>query len=168
MSGFEGLLAAVIILQSAVQLIVLSMLYRSVAKLADRTDGLLTKVEPQIDDLASGVRAIREAAEFTSTEIRATMASVRDTAREMDHFAHCEAAEVRRVLRKATAAAERQIEQVDGALDAARGRLVDLDERCDRTLLEPARTVLAVAAGVRRAVRVIAAPDNGTRGGFGH
>jgi hypothetical protein len=158
LSGFEGLLAAIIIIQATVQVVVLYLLYRVVAKLADRTDKLLTRIEPEMDDLAMGIRAIRKAVEFSTTEIRATMAAVRGTTEELDRFTRSEATEIGRVVGRATAMAERQIDEMDRALDAARGRLLEIGKGFDRTLLEPARTVLAVATAVKRAIGAMVTP----------
>lgn len=158
MSGFEGLLAAIIIIQAAVQVVVLYLLYRVVTKLAKQTDRLLTRLEPEMDDLAMGIRAIRKAVEFSTTEIRATMAAVRATVEELDRISRSEAAEIGQVVGRATAMAERQIHEMDRALDAARGRLFEIGEGFDRAVLEPARTMLAVATGVKRAIGVMVTP----------
>ena len=158
MTGFEGLLAAIIIIQAAVQVVVLFLLYRVVAKLAERTDRLLTRIEPEMDDLAAGIRAIRKAAEVSSTEIRATLAAVRATTDELNGMVRASAEDLGHVIGRATAMAERQITELDHALDGARGHLLELGAGFDRTILEPARTALAVATGVRRAIGAITAP----------
>ncbi len=158
MNGFEGLLAAIIIIQAAVQVVVLYLLYRVVAKLAERTDKLLTRIEPEMDDLATGIRAIRKAAEVSSAELKATLAAVRGTTEELNGMVRTQAEEIGLVVGRATAMAERQIMEMDHALDEARGRLLEIGDGFDRTILEPARTVLAVAMGVKRAIGAVIAP----------
>lgn len=155
MNGFEGLLAAIIIIQAAVQVVVLYLLYRVVAKLAERTDRLLTRIEPEMDDLAAGIRAIRKAAEVSTTELRATLAAVRATTEELNEGVRVQTEDIGRVIGRATAMAERQIDELDHALDDARGRLLELGAGFDRTILDPARTILAVASGVRHAIGAI-------------
>ncbi len=158
MNGFEGLLAAIIIIQAAVQVVVLFLLYRVVAKLAERTDKLLTRIEPEMDDLAAGIRAIRKAAEVSSAELKATLAGVRGTTEELNGMVRVQTEDIGRLIGRATAMAERQIDEMDRALDDVRGRLVELGGGFDRTILEPARTVLAVATGVKRAIGAMVAP----------
>jgi hypothetical protein len=157
-NGFEGLLAAIIIIQAAIQVVVLYMLYRVVARLSERTDKLLTRIEPEMDDLAAGIRAIRKAAEVSSVELRATLAAVRGTTEELNGMVRTQAEDLGRVVGRATAMAERQIDELDHALDDARGRLVEVGAGFDRSILEPARTVLAVAMGVKRAIGALVAP----------
>lgn len=156
MTGFEGLLAAIIIIEGVVLAVTLYFLYRVVSKLAERTDKLLTKLEPEMEDLAIGIRAIRLAVEVSSKELRATLAGVRATTNELNEMVRVQAEDVGHVIGRATAMAERQIDELDRSLDEARGRLVDIGSDFDRTILGPARTVLAVAAGVKRAIGALA------------
>jgi hypothetical protein len=155
-TGFEGLLAAIIIIEGVVLAVTLFFLYRVVAKLAERTDKLLTRIEPEMDDLAVGIRAIRRGVEVSSTELRATLAGIRATTDELNEMVRLQAEDVGHMIGRATAMAERQIDELDRALDDARDRLVDIGSDFDRTILGPARTVLAVAAGVKRAIGAIA------------
>ena len=164
MSGFEGLLAGIIIIQAAILLVFLYFLYRVVAKLAERTDKLLTRIEPEMDDLAAGIRAIRQAAEFSTTEIRATMAAVRTTTEELDRFTRTEAVEIARIVGRATAMAERQLDQLDLTLDAGLGRVREIGEGLDRSLLDPARNIFAVVTGIKRAIGALAAARGSSNG----
>ncbi len=69
MTPFEIFLAGAILIAAILQVAVLYLLYRVVARLADRTDRLLTKLEPEIEDLATAVRAVRRAVEVSSQEL---------------------------------------------------------------------------------------------------
>lgn len=145
MTAFEMFLAGAILIAAVLQVAVLYLLYRVVSRLADRTDRLLTKLEPEIDDLATAVRAVRHAIEVSSTELRGTLAGVRAVTDELA-----------RVASKASSAAERQIDETDRALDRARERVAEIGEGFDRAILDPARTILAAAVGVRRVIETLA------------
>lgn len=156
MTAFEIFLAGAILIAATLQVVVLYFLYRVVARLADRTDRLLTKLEPEIDDLATAVRAVRRAVEVSSTELRATLAGVRAVTDELGQTMRDESREIARVVGKASAAAERQIDETDRALDRARERVAEIGEGFDRAVLDPARTILAAAVGVRRVIETLA------------
>jgi len=161
MSAFEIVLASAIIIAAALQVVVLFFLYRVVARLAERTEKLLSTLEPELDDLAVGIRAIRRAVEFSTTEIQSTLAAVRATTDELTAIATEQGQEIARVVGKASAAAERQVAEVDQALDRAREHVAEIGDQFDRVILEPARNILAVAYGVRRAVGYLIAPRRG-------
>ena len=152
MSAFEAFLAGAILLAAALQVVVLFLLYRVVAQLAQRTETLLTTIEPEISDLAVAVRAVRRAVEVSTTEIRATMAGVRATTEELSALAQTNGQEISHTVGKACAAAERQVVEIDCALDHARGSIERIGQDFDRTILDPARVILAVAMGFRRAI----------------
>lgn len=157
MTAFEIFLAAAILLAAALQVVVLYFLYRVVARLADRTEKLLNKVEPEIEDLATAVRAVRRAVEVSSEELRGTLAAVRAVTDELGGTLRERGDELARVAAKATAVAERQIDEADQALDLARARIVEVGRELDRGVLDPLRSVIAVAVGVQRAVATLAA-----------
>jgi signal transduction histidine kinase len=156
MSAFEIVLAGAIIVAAVLQVLVLFFLYRVVARLADRTERLIGLLEPEIEDLAAGVRAVRRAAEVSSDELRSTLAGVRAVTEELGETVRTQGHEIARVVGKASAAAERQIAEADRALDRAREKVSEIGDGFDRAVLEPARTILAVATGVRKALEAIA------------
>jgi hypothetical protein len=157
MTAFEIFLAGAILIAAAMQVVVLYLLYRVVARLADRTDKLLAKVEPEIDDLATAVRAVRRAVEVTSEELRGTLAGVRAVTDELGTTLSERGRELARVAYKATVVAERQIDEADQALDRARERVAEIGREFDRGVLDPVRSVLAVAVGVRKVIETLVA-----------
>jgi len=124
--GFEYFLAGTILIAAALQVVVLYLLYRVVARLADRTERLLATVEPEIQDLAAAVRAVRQAIEVSSQELRGTLAGVRAVTDELGGTLRARGRELARVAWKATVVAERQIDEADRALDRARERVVGI------------------------------------------
>lgn len=154
----EIVLAVVIIIAAAMQVAVLYLLYRVISRLADRTERLLTKVEPEIAEMAEGVRSFRAAVEHVSGELDALLTGVRATTDELSEIARTETRELARVTRKTAETAERQIEAFSDSLDRARVRVAEIGEGFDRGVLEPARMVLAVAAGFKRGVEALVAP----------
>ncbi len=157
MTAFEIFLAGAILIAAVLQVVVLYLLYRVVARLTDRTDKLLAKVEPEIEDLATAVRSVRRAAEVTSEELRGTLAGVRAVTDELGGTFRERGRELARVAYKATLVAERQIDETDQALDRARERVAEISRDLDRAVLDPIRSVLAVAVGVQKAVATLAA-----------
>jgi hypothetical protein len=155
MSAFEFVLAGAIIIAAALQVVVLFFLYRVVARLAGRTEKLLDRLEPDIDELATAVRAIRGAVEVSSAELRGTLAAVRVVTDELGENIRANGREITRVVEKASAVAERQIDEADQALDRARERVVEIGQGFDRAVLEPARVILSVAVGLRRAIEAL-------------
>lgn len=156
MTAFELFLAGAILIAAAMQVVVLYFLYRVVARLADRTDKLLNKLEPEIEDLATAVRAVRRAVEVSSEELRGTLAAVRAVTEELGDTARTQGRALAHVVGRASAAAERQIDETDRALDRARERVAEIGEGFDRAVLDPARTILAVAMGVRKVIETLA------------
>jgi nitrogen-specific signal transduction histidine kinase len=157
MTAFEIVLAGAILIAAAMQVVVLYFLYRVVARLADRTERLLNKLEPEIEDVAAAVRAVRGAVEVSSHELRSTLAGVRAVTDELGESLSERGRELARVAWKATIAAERQIDEADRALDRARERVVEIGRDLDRGVLEPVRSIVAVAMGVRRAIETLVA-----------
>jgi hypothetical protein len=160
MTAFEIFLAGAILIAATLQVVVLYFLYRVIARLADRTDRLLTKIEPEIEDLATAVRAVRRAVEVSSEELRGTLACVRAVTDELGQTVREQGHELARVVGKASAAAERQIDETDKALDRARERVAEIGEGFDRAVLDPARMILAAAVGVRRVIEAFATRRN--------
>lgn len=157
MTAFEVFLAAAILIAAALQVVALHLLYRVAARLADRTDKLLNKVEPEIEDLATAVRAVRRTVEVSSEELRGTLAAVHAVTDELGGTFRDRGRELARVAWKATVVAERQIDEADQALDRARERVNAIGQELDRAVLDPVRSLLAVVVGVQKAVATFAA-----------
>lgn len=158
MTAFEVFLAVVILVAALIQVVVLFFVYRAVAALAKRIEKLIDVVEPELHELAEGARAVRAATEATAREVQAGIAAVRAVTAELGTMARSQGEEIRQVVHRATALAERQLEETNEAIDHLRDRLVSLGGGIDRAVLEPLRTTLAVASGVRRAVAVLFNP----------
>lgn len=157
MTAFEIFLAGAILFAATLQVVVLYLLYRVIARLADRTEKLLNKLEPEIEDMAAAVRAARHAIEVSSQEWNGTLASIRAVTDELGGTFRARGRELARVAWKATVVAERQIDEADRALDRARERVVEIGREFDQSFFEPVRRLGALAAGVRRGFEVLAA-----------
>jgi len=157
MTAFEMFLAGAILIAAALQVVVLFFLYRVVARLADRTDKLLSQLEPEIEDLATAVRAVRRAVEVSSEEVRGTLAGVRAVTDELGGTVRTRGRELARVAWKATAVAERQIDEADLALSRARERITGIGKELDHGVLDPLRSILALVIGVQKGFATLAA-----------
>lgn len=158
MTTFEGVLAAAIIIAALVQVVVLILLFRAVSQLAQRIERLIDVVEPELHELAEGARALRGAAEATAGEVHASLAAVRAALSELSTMAREQGAEIRETIQKATAIAQRQMDETEIAIDRVRQRITEFSGGVDRAVLEPARAALAVATGVRRGLSFLLNP----------
>lgn len=154
----EIVLAVVIIIAATMQVVVLYLLYRLIRRLVDRTERLISTIEPEVAELSAGIRAFRSAVENTSGELNALLVGLRTTADDLTEIAQTETRELARVARKTTELAERQVDAFSDSLDHARERIAEIGEGFDRGLLEPARALLAVATGFRRGIEALIAP----------
>ena len=156
--SLDVVLAIVISIGVLLQIVVRFLLYRVIKRLADRAEHLVAVIEPEITDLAVGMRAVRHAVEVSTAEVQATLAGVRAATEELTEMARSEGREFARVGSKARDAAEHQIEQFSQSVDQARERITEIGVGFDRTVLDPVRTILAVAYGVRRAMQSFVSP----------
>jgi len=152
---FEVLLAVAIILMAAVQAVVLILLYRAIMPLVQKTERIMNVVEPEIRDVAAGIRGVRMAAEVSAKDISEMIATVRSTTDELAETVRIDSREISGLVHRAVGVAERQIDSADQAIDAARDRVNDIGWRLDRTILEPARIVLALGMGLRKGIEAV-------------
>jgi hypothetical protein len=152
---FEIVLASAIIIAAFVQVVVLVLLYRSIAQLAARIQHVADIVEPQLHEIADSVRSVRHAAEATATEVRASLAAVRVATADLSGMAREQGDEIRDTIQRANLLVRRQIDQTEDLIDHFRDRVAVVSGTVDRTVVEPMRAALAVATGVRRAVGVL-------------
>ena len=155
MSTFEIILAGAIILSAIIQITLLIVIYAAIARFTKRANGLMESLEPQLQDTADSVRAIRGSVETATTEIRGTLAGVRATTEALGNLAQEEGREVARLVEKTTSIAERHLEEADQSLDRVRHRIADLGEDLDRSIFEPVRAVLAMAVAVRAGIETL-------------
>lgn len=164
MNALEIILAIVIVLAAAVQILILVLLYRLVSRLLVRTDKLLDTIEPEIRDAATSVRTVRTVTEISAREVSELIAGVRTTADELSSFVRTESRRISGLIDRTVEVAERQLEEGDRALDVARARMSDIGYRFDRAVLEPARIMLALGVGIRKGLETIVARDrDGTK-----
>jgi len=151
-SALELVLAGTIILAVAIQIFILVSVNRTLTRFSATAERLTQSMEPQIRDVASSMQKIRTALDTWGPEIKATLSSIRATTETLGDLAQQEGRELAKVVEQSTAIAHRQLAQTDQALDQTRQRVTEILEGFDRTVLEPARVLLALAAGVRRGV----------------
>lgn len=159
MNALEIVLAIVIVVGAAVQIVILILFYRLVSRFLARTDKLLDTIEPEIHDAAAGVRSVRIAAEVSAREISDLIAAVRSTTDELSDIVRADSREISALINRTVGVAGRQVEEADRALDIARERMNDIGYRFDRAVLEPARIMLALGVGIRKGIETIFARD---------
>ncbi len=163
MNALEIILAVVIIVVAAVQIVILALLYRPLTRFLARADRIMDSIEPERKDVATAVRGLRAAAEVSSQEITALVTTVRTTTDEISGIARTSSREISDLIHRTVGVAERQIEETDRALDIARDRVTEIGYRFDRTVLEPARIALAVGVGIRKGIETMFGNARGRR-----
>lgn len=159
MNALETILAIVIVLGAAVQIVILTLFYRLVSRFLIRTDKLLDTIEPEIHDAAAAVRSVRIAADVSAKEISQLVATARATTEELSNIVRAESQEISSFINRAVGVAERQLDEADHALTAARARVGDIGDRFDRAVLEPARILLALGVGIRKGFEAMVTRD---------
>lgn len=155
MNALEIILAAVIIVVAAVLIVILALLYRPLARFLTRADRIMDSIEPELKDVATAVRGVRAATEVSSREITALVTTVRATTDEISEIARASSREISDLIHQTVGVAGRRVEEADRALDVARDRVADIGYRFDRTILEPARIVLALGVGIRKGIEAM-------------
>jgi hypothetical protein len=98
---------------------------------------------------------VRVASEISAREVSALISTVRATTDELSTIVRADSREISNLIHRTVEVAERQVDEVDRAIDLARDRVTDIGYRLDRTVLEPARIVLAIGVGVRKGIEAI-------------
>lgn len=123
----------------------------------------MDSIEPEVKDVAVAVRGVRAAAEVSSREITALVTTVRQTTDELSEIARSGSREISELIHHTVGVAERQVDEAERAMDTARERVSDIGYRLDRTILEPARVILALGVGVRKGIEAMLGDSRGRR-----
>jgi methyl-accepting chemotaxis protein len=124
------------------------VMYRMMAKLQGRTEGVITKVEPLIDTVRQLAR--ENAPKFSGIATRAR--EIADNAKDISDVARDQAHRFAEVGRDIADRTKAQVARVDAAVDDTVDQVHHAGNHMKEAVLKPVREASGVMAGVKAAV----------------
>lgn len=155
---FWMMIASIII---AVCFIVMAIALIAVAMTVRRVAATVHRVEERVDPLITQVNAISVQGKEMSvqfTEVATNLAIATKHLAESTELIKQEVAELRSLVSSTALVARDKVEMVSDTIDRTHGQVVDTTEFVQRKIVEPAREIAAIMAGVRKGLEVLFAP----------
>lgn len=155
---FWMMIASIII---AVCFIVMAISLIAVAMTVRRVTATVHRVEERVDPLITQVNAISVQGKEMSvqfTEVATNLAIATKHLAESTELIKQEVAELRSLVSSTALVARDKVEMVSDTIDRTHGQVVDTTEFVQRKIVEPAREIAAIMAGVRKGLEVLFAP----------
>lgn len=155
---FWMMIASIII---AVCFIVMAIALIAVAMTVRRVTATVHRVEERVDPLITQVNAISVQGKEMSvqfTEVATNLAIATKHLAESTELIKQEVAELRSLVSSTALVARDKVEMVSDTIDRTHGQVVDTTEFVQRKIVEPAREIAAIMAGVRKGLEVLFAP----------
>ena len=155
---FWMMIASIII---AVCFIVMALALIAVAMTVRRVTATVHRVEERVDPLITQVNAISVQGKEMSvqfTEVATNLAIATKHLAESTELIKQEVAELRSLVSSTALVARDKVEMVSDTIDRTHGQVVDTTEFVQRKIVEPAREIAAIMAGVRKGLEVLFAP----------
>lgn len=150
----SSIVIAVCFIVMAIALIAIAIVVRrvtkTVARLEDRFDPLLVKVN------AMSVQGKEISVHLN--EVSANLSTATRHLAESTELIKEEVAELRLLVGETAVRAKDKVEMVSQTIDRTHDQVVDTTEFVQRKIVEPAREIAAVMAGVRKGLEVLFAP----------
>lgn len=156
---FWMMIASIII---AVCFIVMAIALIAVAITVRRVTATVHRVEERVDPLITQVNAISVQGKEMSvqfTEVATNLAAATKHLAESTELIKQEVAELRSLVSSTALVARDKVEMVSDTIDRTHGQVVDTTEFVQRKIVEPAREIAAIMAGVRKGLEVLFAPS---------
>lgn len=155
---FWMMIASIVI---AVCFIVMAIALIAVAMTVRRVTATVQRVEERVDPLITQVNAISVQGKEMSvqfTEVATNLAIATKHLAESTELIKQEVAELRSLVSSTALVARDKVEMVSDTIDRTHGQVVDTTEFVQRKIVEPAREIAAIMAGVRKGLEVLFAP----------
>lgn len=155
---FWMMIASIVI---AVCFIVMAIALIAVAMTVRRVTATVQRVEERVDPLITQVNAISVQGKEMSvqfTEVATNLAAATKHLAESTELIKEEVAELRSLVSSTALVARDKVEMVSDTIDRTHGQVVDTTEFVQRKIVEPAREIAAIMAGVRKGLEVLFAP----------
>ena len=156
---FWMMIASIVI---AVCFIVMAIALIAVAMTVRRVTATVQRVEERVDPLITQVNAISVQGKEMSvqfTEVATNLAIATKHLAESTELIKQEVAELRSLVSSTALVARDKVEMVSDTIDRTHGQVVDTTEFVQRKIVEPAREIAAIMAGVRKGLEVLFAPS---------
>lgn len=156
---FWMMIASIVI---AVCFIVMAIALIAVAMTVRRVTATVQRVEERVDPLITQVNAISVQGKEMSvqfTEVATNLAIATKHLAESTELIKEEVAELRSLVSSTALVARDKVEMVSDTIDRTHGQVVDTTEFVQRKIVEPAREIAAIMAGVRKGLEVLFAPS---------
>ena len=156
---FWMMIASIVI---AVCFIVMAIALIAVAMTVRRVTATVQRVEERVDPLITQVNAISVQGKEVSvqfTEVATNLAIATKHLAETTELIKGEVAELRSLVSSTALVARDKVEMVSDTIDRTHGQVVDTTEFVQRKIVEPAREIAAIMAGVRKGLEVLFAPS---------
>ncbi len=155
---FWMMIASIVI---AVCFIVMAIALIAIAVIVRRVTNTVNRLEQRFDPLITKVNAISVQGKEISvhfTEISANLSTATRHLAESTELIKEEVAELRVLVGETAITAKDKVAMVSKTIDRTHDQVVDTTEFVQKKIVEPAREVAAIMAGVKRALEVLFAP----------
>ena len=150
----SSIVIAVCFIVMAVGVIAIAVIVRRVVKTVNR-------LEERFDPLIAKVNAISVQGKEISvhfTEVSANLSTATRHLAESTELIKEEVAELRLLVGETAVTAKNKVAMVSKTIDRTHDQVVDTTEFVQKKIVEPAREVAAIMAGVKKALEVLFAP----------
>lgn len=155
---FWMMVASIVI---AVCFVVMAIATVAIAVIVRRVVATVNRVEERIDPLISKVDAISLQGKEISvhfTDVSSNLSVATRHLAESTEIIKDEVAELRSMVNSTAIVARRKVDMVSRTIDRTHDQVTDTTEFVQRKIVEPAREIAAVMAGVKKGLEVLFAP----------
>lgn len=155
---FWMMIASIVI---AVCFIVMAIALIAIAFVVRRVVRTVSRLEERVDPLIDKVNAISVQGKEISvhfTEVSANLSTATRHLAESTELIKEEVAELRLLVGETAVTAKDKVAMVSQTIDRTHDQVVDTTEFVQRKIVEPAREIAAVMAGVKKGLEVLFAP----------
>jgi hypothetical protein len=155
---FWMMIASIVI---AVCFVIMAISLIAVAVIIRRVVATVNRVEERVEPLIEKVNAISIQGKEMSvhfTDISANLSTATRHLAESTELIKLEVAELRQIVSSTALVARDKVELVSRTIDRTQMQVVDTTDFVQAKIVEPAREIAAVMAGVRRGLEVLFAP----------
>lgn len=146
----------------AVCFIVMAIALIAITIIVRRVVGTVARLEEQVSPLIYKVDAISQQGKEMSvhfTEVSANLSTATMHLAESTQLIKEEVAELRTIVSSTALVARDKVEMVSQTIDRTHMQVTDTTEFVQRKIVEPAREIAAIMAGVKKGLEVLFAPS---------
>lgn len=152
------MIASIII---AVCFIAMAVAMIAIAIIVRRVIGTVNRLEEKVEPLIAKVNAIGVQSQEISvhfTEVSSNLSTATKYLAESTELIREEVSDLRQLVGSTALVARNKVEMVSDTIDRTHTQVVDTTEFVQRKIVEPAREIAAVMAGIKKGLEVLFAP----------